>query len=178
MKSCRFWPALILPALFLLPAHAADWSSTLEDGSTVTVDPDTNRATVTRDGVTVPLWNGVHRTRDGSALIVNRGIVTPNEEIIESRRLPPPEPEEWRDVNIVGYTPCEKLVRSVCGREGECLDAKACDPAQQLLTMEDEERDNAENRNLMTFTSGQCMSAMKDRAFFRPCLPGEDMDDR
>jgi len=167
--SCKTWLAAALMTLFLLSAQAAEWSSKLLDGSTVTVDPDTNRATVTRDGVTTPLWNGVHRTQDGSALIINRGIATPNEAIIESRRLPPPKTEEWEDVNIVGYTPCEQLVRRVCGRQGECLDAEACDPAQQLLTMEDEERNSAANRNLMTFTSGQCQSAMKDREYFIQC---------
>jgi hypothetical protein len=172
--SSNAWLTPALISLFLLPAQAAEWSSTLLDGSTVTVDPDTNRATVTREGVTTPLWNGVHRTQDGSALIVNRGIATPNEAIIESRRLPPPKTEEWEDLNIVGYTPCEQLVRRVCGRNGECLDAEACDPAQQLLAMEDEERNKAANRNLMTFTSGQCLSAMKDREYFRQCALSAD----
>jgi hypothetical protein len=167
--SCKHWLTAALITFFLLPAHAADWTSRLLDGGTVTVDPDTNRATVTRDGVTTPLWNGVHRTQDGSALIVNRGIAVPNESIIESRRVPPPKTEDWEDVNIVGYTPCEQLVRRVCGRQGECLNAEACDPAQQLLAMEDEERSNAKNRNLMTFTSGQCLSAIKDREYFRQC---------
>lgn len=169
MKFSKSCPAAALLALLLLPAHAAEWNSKLLDGSTVTVDPDTNRATITRDGVTTPLWNGVHRTQDGSSLIVNRGIATPNEAIIESRRLPPPKTEEWEDMNIVGYTPCEQLVRRVCGQQGECLDAEACDPAQQLLAMEDEERNSARNRNLMTFTSGQCLSALKDREYFKAC---------
>jgi len=169
MKFRKSWLAAILSAIFLLPAHADEWSSTLLDGSVVTVDPDTNRATVTREGVTTPLWNGVHRTQDGTALIVNRGIATPNEAIIESRRLPPPKTEEWEDMNIIGYTPCEKLVRRVCGREGECLNTEACDPAMQLLSMEDDERKQAANHNLMTYTSGQCLSAMKDREFFSDC---------
>lgn len=167
--SSNTWLTTALISSFLLPAQASEWSSTLLDGSTVTVDPDTNRATITREGVTTPLWNGVHRTQDGSAVIVNRGIATPNESIIESHRLPPPKTEEWEDVNIVGYSPCEQLVRRVCGLNGECLDVEACDPAQQLLAMEDEERNKAENRNLMTFTSGQCLSAMKDREYFGIC---------
>jgi Xaa-Pro aminopeptidase len=170
------WLLVTLLTSFLLPAQAAEWSATLLDGSTVTVDPDTNRATVTRDGVTSQLWNGVHRIQDGSALIVNYGIATPNEAIIESRRVPPPKTEEWEDVNIVGYTPCEQLVRRVCGRQGECLNAEACDPAQQLLAMEDEERNSAENRNLMTFTSGQCLNAMKDREYFSQCQRSADSE--
>ena len=174
--SSKPWVSAILLAAFILPALAADWSSTLQDGSTVTVDPYTNRATVYRDGVATPLWNGVHRMQDGSSLIVNHGLAVPTENIIESRRLPPPKTEEWEDVNIVGYTPCEQLVRQVCGRQGECLDAESCDPAQQLLAMEDEERNNAANRNLMTFTSGQCLSAMKDREYFRQCEQNTDSD--
>lgn len=160
-----------LAAVFLMPVQAAEWSSTLEDGSTVTVDPDTNRATVTRDGVTTPLWSGVHRTQDGSALIVNRGIAVPTESIIESRRLPPPETEDWEDVNIIGYSPCEQLVRQVCGPQDQCEDVEACDPAHQLLEMELQERNESSNRNLMTYTSGQCLNAMKDREYFSVCTP-------
>jgi len=50
--------------------YAAQWSSTLEDGATVTVDPLTNRATVRRNGVETQLWDGVHQLRDGSTLTI------------------------------------------------------------------------------------------------------------
>jgi hypothetical protein len=170
-KICR--PAILL-AGFLLPVQAADWSSRLPDGSTVTVDPDSNRATVSRDGVTTPLWNGVYRMQDGTSLIVNHGIAVPTESIIESRRLPPPETGEWEGVNIVGYSPCEKLVRQVCGQQDQCASAEACDPARQLLEMEQQERNDSSNRNLMTYTSGQCMNAMKDREYFGICQPPEN----
>lgn len=172
--SSKPWLAAILLAGCLLPAHASDWSSRLQDGSTVTVDPDSNRATVNRDGVTTPLWNGVYRMEDGSSLIVNHGIAVPTENIIESRRLPPPETEEWEGVNIVGYSPCEKLVRQVCGQQDQCASAEACDPARQLLEMEQQERNDSSNRNLMTYTSGQCMNAMKDREYFGVCPPPEN----
>jgi hypothetical protein len=166
---CKSSLAASVTVLFLLSAQAAEWSSTLEDGSTVTVDPDSNRATVNRNGVSTPLWNGVHRMQDGSSLIVNRGIAVPTESIIESRRLPPPETEEWKDVNIVGYSPCEKLVRQVCGQQDQCASAEACDPAHQLLAMEQQERDASSNPNLMTYTSGQCLNAMKDKEYFGIC---------
>ncbi len=158
-----------LAAVFLMPVQAAEWSSTLEDGSTVTVDPDSNRATVNRNGVSTPLWNGVHRMQDGSSLIVNHGIAVPTESIMESRRVPPPKTEEWEDVNIIGYSPCEQLVRQVCGQQDQCADAEACDPARQLLVMEQQERSASSNPNLMTYTSGQCLNAIKDREYFARC---------
>jgi hypothetical protein len=167
---------IILLAGILLPAQAAEWSSTLQDGSTVTVDPYTNRATVNRDGVSTPLWNGVHRMQDGSSLIVNRGIAVPTEPIIESRRLPPPETEEWEDVNIIGYSPCEQLVRHVCGQQEQCADMEPCDVARQLLAMEQQERNASSNRNLMTYTSGQCLNAMKDREYFGMCPSSESAE--
>jgi len=171
--SGKLWLAAALMISFLLPVHADPWSSTMQGGGTVTVDPDTDRANITRDGVTTPLWNGVHRLQDGSTLIVNHGIAVPTEPIIESRRLPPPETEAWQDVNIIGYSPCEKLVRQVCGRENQCADAGACDPANQLLAMEKQERGNSDNPSLMTYTSGQCLNAMKDREYFSDCRQPE-----
>jgi len=157
---------LVLPVSRLL---AADWTSRLQDGSTVRVDPETNRATVTRGGVTTPLWDGTHRLQDGSMLITRGGVATPNAAIVESRRQPPPEVEDWEDAPIVGYSPCEQLVRMVCGRDNQCQTAEACGPARQLLDMERGERTASHNPGLMTFTSGQCLKAQDDREFFLPC---------
>jgi len=161
---------LLLPGTWLL---AADWTSRLQDGSTVTVDPETNRATVTRGGVTTPMWDGSHRMQDGSQLIIRHGVATPNAAIVESRRQPQQEAEDWEDAPIVGYSPCEQLVRMVCGRQDQCLRAEACGPARQLLDMEREERAASNNRNLMTFTSGQCLKVQDDREFFVPCSQPE-----
>jgi hypothetical protein len=167
--SGKPWLRIALTALIMLPAHASAWTSTLEDGGTVTVDPDTNRATVNRNGVVTPLWDGAHRMQDGSSLITNHGIAVPNESIIESRRPPPPKTEEWQDVNIVGYSPCEQLVRQVCGQQDQCADVEACDLARQLLEMETQERNDSSNRNLMTYTSGQCLKAIRDKVNFAIC---------
>ena len=174
MKPVTRW--LLLMGLIIQGTglQAADWTSRLQDGSTVNVDPDTNRATVTRGGVTTPLWDGSHRMQDGSQLIIKRGVATPNAAIIESRRLPPPrETGDWEDAPIVGYSPCEQLVRFVCGRQDQCMTAESCTLARQLLDMEREERAASRNRNLMTFTSGQCMQAQDDREFFLPCTQPE-----
>lgn len=158
--------ALMLPG-FALPA--GNWNSQLQGGGTVSVDPATNRATVTRGGITSQLWDGAHRLQDGTILITHHGVAIPNESILQSREIQPPEAEEWEDVRIVGTSPCEKLVHRVCGEQDQCTDAEACDPSRQLLVMETEERNTSKNRSLMSYTSGQCLKAMKDRDFFTTC---------
>ena len=153
---------------------AADRTSNLEGGGVVTVDPDTRRATITRDGVTTPLWNGVHRMQDGSALIINHGEAVPGMPAARSpRQLPAPESEDWEGAPIAGYSPCEQLTHHVCGMYGECATATACNPARQLLAMEDEERKQAVDRSRMTYTSGQCIKARADVAYFSACRAGE-----
>ena len=169
MRPKMCWLLLIVLLLPGTRLSAAEWSSSLQDGSVVTVDPSTNRATVIRDGVSAPLWDGSHRMQDGSQLIIRGGVATPNAAIIESRRRAPQETGDWEDAPIVGYSPCEQLVRMVCGRQDQCAEAEACGPARQLLDMESEERAASRNRNLMTFTSGQCMKVQDDREFFLPC---------
>jgi hypothetical protein len=158
--------ALMLPVLAL---SAGDWSSQLKSGGTVTVDPTTNRATITRGGITSQLWDGAHRMQDGSILITHHGVAIPNESILQSREIQPPQTEEWEGVRIVGTSPCERLVRRVCGDKSQCSDAEACNPSQQLLEMETGERNASKNHGLMTYTSGQCLKAMKDREFFTTC---------
>jgi len=149
---------------------AADWNSQLEGGGIVTVDPDTQRATVTRDGVTAPLWNGVHRMQDGSALIINQGEAVAGMPATRApRQLEAPDTEDWEGALIAGFSPCEQLTQRVCGPHDECAAAAACSPAQQLLTMEREERSQAADGSRMTFTSGQCIKAGKDVQFFTAC---------
>jgi len=165
----RHLPLLLSLVLPLGSAFAGDWTSQLQGGGTVTVDPNTNRTTVTQHGVTTQLWDGAHRLQDGTILITNRGVAIPNESILESRQIQPPETEEWEGVRIVGTSPCERLVRRVCGDKDQCAKADACNPSRQLLEMENGERDASKNRGLMTYSSGQCLKAMKDREFFVTC---------
>ena len=160
---------LLFSGLSLSTSVAADWSSGLQGGGTVTVDPDTRRATITRDGVTSPLWNGVHRLQDGSVMIINNGEVVTGAPGDTPRQLPPPEPSDWEGMPIAGYSPCEQLIHRVCGLHYECATAEACKLAQQLLTMERDERSKAEDGSRMTFTSGQCLKARQDDANFAQC---------
>lgn len=156
------------------PPAGAAWSAQLEDGGQVRVDPQSNRVTVTRDGVTTPLWDGVHRLQDGSVITVRSGQVVPNEDILRARKPQPPvtdQAQAWVGQTIQGESPCERLVREICGERGQCETSPACDPARQLLDMEHRERAGSERPDLMTYSSGQCMEAAKDRQFFRACKP-------
>ena len=120
-----------------------------------------------------PLWDGTHRLKDGSTLIIRKGIAVPNPDILESRRqLQPPEPEEWEDMRIVGTSPCERLERKVCGPENECLAIEACAAVSQLVDREWEERRASHNTGYMTRTSGQCLQALRDEEFFLKCPTG------
>jgi len=173
MKNLSAILLAALPGLLVSTTTTADWTSGMQGGGTVTIDPDTRRATITRDGVTSPLWNGVHRLQDGSVLIVNHGEVVPGETTDKPRQLPPPETADWEGAPIVGYSPCERLTRHVCGKQDECATAEACIPSRQLLAMEQEERKQADSRSRMTYTSGQCLEAMKDVVYFSVCRPGK-----
>ena len=158
--------ALALPTYSAL---LADPNFRLQDGGAVTVDPNTNRATVTQDGVTTPLWDGTHQMQDGSILIINQGISVPGETVTETRQQPLPEAEKWEGAPIVGYSPCEKLARHVCGKNNQCEKIQGCNLAQQLLDMEQKERAASENRNRMTYSSGQCQTMAADTETFPLC---------
>ena len=117
MKSKANLLLLMVPVLLSHTVLLADPNFRLQQGDVVTVDPETNRATVTRGGTTTPMWDGTHRMQDGSVLIINRGIAVPNMNTLEPDRLPLPEAEEWEGAPIAGYSPCEKLARRVCKRD-------------------------------------------------------------
>jgi hypothetical protein len=65
-------------------------------------------------------------------------------------------------------TPCGKLVARVCGEQGQCADAPACDPARQLLALEREERLDSKDPTAVTSVGRQCKDAMKNE-FFAAC---------
>ena len=169
----RFKLAFLLACFALTglqTALAGDTDYQLQNGSSVTVDPATKRATITRGGVTAPLYDGTHRTEDGNILIIRKGIAT------IPRDIPSPPPrkpefaaEQWEGAPIVGYSPCEKLVRKVCGKTNRCAQAESCKLAWQLLNMETEERQESGSRSRMTFTSGQCIEVTPDTELFPAC---------
>ena len=171
---------MVLAGLLTLAAaaalQAAEWSSTLEGGGQVTVDPRTNRITVQKNGVQTQLWDGVHRLQDGSSITVHSGQVVPNQEILRARRQPDmpeetegPGAEVWIGAPIVGDSPCEKLARRVCGEGRQCAEQDGCTLAGQLLQMEQQERAAEATPNRMTYSSGQCQEADRDRHLFATC---------
>ena len=168
--------ALVLAAVMApsaLTVAAEGWTSSLMGGGVVTVDPDTQRAMVTRDGVTTQLWNGVHRMQDGSVLIVNQGEVVPGVPATSPlHQLPPPEAEDREGALIAGHSPCEQLTHYVCGPHDECATAEACGASRQLLAMEQQERARAADPSRMTYTSVQCLKARNDMTYFSTCQAG------
>ena len=166
--------AMLFLAFTAFAAQAAEWSSRLKGGGEITVDPRTNRATIMKDGVQTQLWDGVHQLQDGSTITIRSGVAVPTTEILEARRPKPKTPESsaWIGAPIIGYSPCERLARRVWGTDNECSAGPACEPARQLLSMEQEERSSNTTPNIMTHSSGQCQEADKDRSFFVTC--GQD----
>lgn len=153
--------------------HAAQWSAPLKDGGIVTVDPQTNRATVRRNGVETQLWDGVHQLKDGSTLIIRSGTAVPTQSILRARQLPetpePPAADPGPGIPISGASPCERLAHRVCGDDQACGTVTACDASRQLLNMERSERKAASNPDVMTAASKQCLDADKDHAYFVTC---------
>lgn len=193
-QACnRSMAVVILFGLILItwgPACSeAAWTAKLEDGGTVRVDPRTKRATVIKNGVETQLWDGVHRLRDGSTLIVESGQAVPTEEIYEAREQPVPltPPEEGRGATtaeeaaeqgtpMVGGSPCQRLVRRSCGPEDRCGQAQGCDLARQLLDMEREERRRGSQLEKMTFTSRKCAREFNNFELFPLCQDGKPGD--
>ncbi len=146
--------------------QAAQWTGRLQGGGDVQVDPYTNRATVTRNGLETQLWDGAHRLEDGSTITIRSGRIVPNVEILETRKG---TPQPWEGALIVGFSPCERLVREVCGAEGQCANHPDCALVKQLLDMEEQEREASASPNRMTYTSGQCQKVLADGTIFASC---------
>ncbi len=66
-------------------------------------------------------------------------------------------------------TPCQQLAARVCGADGQCTDSPACSPAQQLLTMENREREASRDPERATYTSRKCSEALAGSDFFTSC---------
>ena len=140
-------------------AETFSWQGALQDGSRITIDPDTNKVTRTADGVSSPLWDGVHSLDNGAVIIVRNGVVIKDVAIIEAQR------EQERDrLNAA----CMQLVKKVCGAHNECEAYPACDPARQLLAMEREEL-NESWAGMVLETSTHCLEGLGNEVFFKPC---------
>jgi hypothetical protein len=65
-------------------------------------------------------------------------------------------------------TPCEKLQRRVCGSDDQCLSREACDAANQLISMEQQDIHSVPGG--FTYASAQCRDALADESgYFSSC---------
>jgi hypothetical protein len=140
------------------------WSRAGDRGEAISIDPSTQRATITgADGTARPLWDGVHRLRDGRTLIIRSGVVVQDADMSASRREPLRTDEDSEAVS-----PCTALSRRCCGLKGECESAEACHLARQLLRFEEEERQDRPDIPPQTVLR-QCRDALSSPATFPGC---------
>jgi hypothetical protein len=156
---------VVLAAPGLWAEH--DLLRTLQDGSVVRIDPATGKARVTTPrGAEAMLWDGVHKLRDGSTIIVRDGVVVPDKPIIGARRgAPEPLPGE-------GASPCATLAHKVCGKAGECGDTEPCRLARELVQFEDQDR-KAGRPDAVERTLQQCRQALGETEPFAACAPAD-----
>ncbi len=164
--------SLLAGLAFPIGVAADPWTAELQGGGQVQVDPRTNRPTLRIEGERVQLPDGIHRLQDGRELTVRSGRVVPNEEILGERdrgefSRPPPAPTAVGRALILGSSPCEELVRKVCGPDEACAGTTACDAARQLMNMERDEQQRAGTPGRATLTSGKCTEAKADDFFPR-----------
>ncbi|MEW8505223.1 MAG: hypothetical protein AB2598_00840 [Candidatus Thiodiazotropha sp.] len=147
---------LILPLTLLADSS---WQGQLQDGSRISIDPNTNKVTRSAEGESTPLWDGVHKLDNGAVIIVRDGVVVKDRVVIEAQR------EQERDrLNAA----CMQLVRKVCGVHNECDANPACDPARQLLAMEQSELSSSWTGDVLE-SSTQCLEALGNESYFQPC---------
>ncbi len=160
MPLLRLTSLLLLLLSLAAAAEEGSWRGAMQDGSEITIDPSTNKATRTLDGETTLLWNGVHRLSNGAVIIVRDGVVVPDQAIIEAQQ------EQARNrLNAA----CMQLVSKVCGQHSECRSQPACDPARQLLAMEREELGSSWSGASLE-SPHLCLEALGNEAYFTPCV--------
>ncbi len=171
-KSFRV--ALLLLLAFPPLLLSQNWTGSLQGGGLVTVDPNTNKATLYTDKGSTQLWDGTHRLQDGSVIIVENGIVTSGAGTHQTAITPPVSVEPGAEAPA--SSACVELVIKVCGFNGECSDQKACSPARQLMQLERDEawqsRSQGPNK-----TSTQCREALENEAYFTRCEKNRLADD-
>lgn len=140
------------------------WSRAGGRGEAISIDPATQRATVTgADGASRPLWDGVHRLEDGRTLIIRSGVAVQDVDMSASKREPMRIQEDAE-----GVSPCVALIRRVCGLTDECGKEDACDLARQLLQFEEEERQERPDIPPQTALR-QCRDALSSPTSFPGC---------
>jgi hypothetical protein len=155
--------SMILTILIFLSltcfAEPATWQGSLLDGSRIAIDSDTNKVTRTANGVSSPLWDGVHTLSNGTVITVREGIVVKDVAILEAQQ---------KRVQERLNAACQRLVQKVCGKNNECGDDPACDPARQLMVLEQEEL-NEHAAGTVLESSSFCLEGLYNGDFFQAC---------
>ncbi|MEJ1342523.1 MAG: hypothetical protein RPU14_10730 [Candidatus Sedimenticola sp. (ex Thyasira tokunagai)] len=155
-----------LLVILITPALAQGGTTGLNDGSSVTVDPTTGKAVRHTDGGSTPLWDGTHRLKDGSVVIIRDGIAISGADTKQTETMPANETTEKVETSpSMAVSPCMKLMVKVCGFNGACSQSPACSPARQLVQLEREDA----WRGSPGESFGQCTNALKQEDFFTPC---------
>ncbi len=159
---------LLLAVAILLPTSTFGWSGDLGDGSLISVDPTTGKVLRYSGTDSQQLWDGTHRLKDGSVVIVRDGIAIsgvgetttqPAETKIKKKRGEDKPPQ--------AVSPCIELIIKVCGFNGACNGSPACSPARQLLHMEEEAAWKGDRSGRIE-SIDQCRKAQQN-SFFTPC---------
>jgi hypothetical protein len=159
MPLSRMSLLLLLLLSITVLADEGSWQGSLQDGSQISIDPATNKATRVIDGESAPLWDGVHQLNNGAVIIVRDGVVVRDETIIQAEQA-----QERDRLNAA----CMQLVKKVCGPHNECQSHPACDPARQLLALERDEL-NESWAGAVRESSTNCLEALGNEAFFQVC---------
>jgi len=164
----------LIALLLFAPLHTvlATWTGQLEDGRGIAFDPTTNRATITSgQGSGRPLWDGVHRLKDGSTVTIRSGVMVPTEKSLRPDTSPPALQQPVAEKPYVfperRSAACDRLVLKCCGLYQECEQRDTCCLAKQLRTLQRKasSSDPAEYR----WATGQCEQAMQDQQNFGSC---------
>ena len=99
---------------------------------------------------------------DGSVVIIRDGTAVPSEEMVETWRQP------TRETSVPIGSPCDLLVKRVCGADYGCGTSEPCRLANELFDMATEDLTRGAAPRARALGEGQCREAMAN-AFFKPC---------
>lgn len=151
---------ILILLILLAPVSGlmADWQPlpATQQGYELRYDPQTSRVETRVNGQVRPMWDGVHRLENGQVLRIQKGIAVRDETVMQTE----PQAQFLRDE----VSTCRRLVRRSCGLGGSCSHTDSCRHASQLLNFHNEAKFSDRHKIEL-----QCLEALDDTAFFKPC---------